>query len=637
VYKYMKGICPMKKSLAQPATFLTLVFLMSAFSNPIPTDLVSNAAQDDAAEPVELPYEDDFSSESSWGQFDDDTSKAAQEEGVFRIEIFTPEWFASSELGADFEDVSVEVDVHVGAGGLGNGYGLACRISDKGQYEFTVTADGYYRIIFWNEVEGERILADWTRSSAIFTGHNQINRISATCFENQLTLSVNGKHLATVADDRLQRGDIALFAQSIDQQEISVKFDNLIAQEPSDAAIDLLPASDLPKFSAPMSSLPYQDDFSTPSSWWQHNADDASLVRQDGAFLMTIHEIDWFVSSDFGGYFEDIIIEADLKVVAGSIEYPYGVSCRVTPVSEYAFNISSDGFYSIYKWDEENGAEFLVDWRRSAAIITRSGNTNRIKVTCNQDQLSLSVNGQHLATVADDSIPGGDIAIFAETYDQPGFSVLVDNVELSSPSEAGVELADPETLPLIREISMELPYREDFSGPTSWWAYDADDARLMQEDDVYHISVHNSHWFAVGGLGAYFEDVVIETDVKMIGGPQYNAYGVSCRMSLENQYMFHITGEGFYRIYLYSAEEDASVFLVDWTESPVIKTGQDEVNHLTVICQGEDLSLSVNGQLLASVTDATLSGGDVALTATAYDEPGVAIEFDNVEIRHPVD
>ena len=633
----------MKKTLFNLTIFAILAFTLSAFYISAQAKVIAHPAlhhslsQDTSTEPIELPYDEDFSLNSPWEQYDDQSSRAVQEEGVLQIDIFNAEWFAISELDAEFGDITVDVDAKVGEGGLENGYGLVCRISDEGQYEFLVTTDGYYRIIFWNEADGEVNLVDWTRSAAIYTGHNQTNRISATCLADQLRLGVNGHHLVTVSDNRLKSGNIGLLAQSFDQEKISVQFDNLIAQQPNDAAVELLPASELPKFSQSMPELPYRDEFTLPSSWWQHNGDSAHVVRQEGALLLTVNEIDWFVSSDFGAYFENITIKADMKVVEGSIEYPYGVSCRVTPQKEYAFNISSDGYFSIYKWDDDNGAEYLVDWKRSAAILTGIGNTNQIQATCYQDQLSLSVNGQHLATVSDDTVPGGDIALFAESSDQTGFSVLIDNVELVAPSEAGVELIDPQNLPLINDVSVALPYREDFSNPSSWWAYDGDDARLMQEDGVYHITVHNSQWFAVGGLGSYYEDVVIDVDLKMIGGPLDNAYGVSCRMSPEHQYMFHITSKGFYRIYKYSAQEDASVYLVDWTQSPEINTGQGQVNHLTAVCNGEELSLSVNGQLLATVTDATITGGDVAMTATAYDEPGVLIEFDNVEVRLPAE
>jgi hypothetical protein len=51
--------------------------------------------------------------------------------------------------------------------------------------------------------------------------------------------------------------------------------------------------------------------------------------------------------------------------------------------------------------------------------------------------------------------------------------------------------------------------------------------------------------------------------------------------------------------------------------------------------RGENLSLQVNGELLASVKDPRYSAGDIALTATSYESTSTEIHFDDIEVARP--
>ncbi len=58
-------------------------------------------------------------------------------------------------------------------------------------------------------------------------------------------------------------------------------------------------------------------------------------------------------------------------------------------------------------------------------------------------------------------------------------------------------------------------------------------------------------------------------------------------------------------------------------------------NVIQADCEGENLTLSVNGTVLADVTDNRFSSGDVGLIAGTFDEPGTDILFDNFFVRQP--
>jgi len=53
------------------------------------------------------------------------------------------------------------------------------------------------------------------------------------------------------------------------------------------------------------------------------------------------------------------------------------------------------------------------------------------------------------------------------------------------------------------------------------------------------------------------------------------------------------------------------------------------------VCDGPTLALFVNGQRLVTVEDSTFTRGDVALTATTYEDEPVEVHFDNLVVYSP--
>jgi hypothetical protein len=66
----------------------------------------------------------------------------------------------------------------------------------------------------------------------------------------------------------------------------------------------------------------------------------------------------------------------------------------------------------------------------------------------------------------------------------------------------------------------------------------------------------------------------------------------------------------------------------------VIKTGAG-INHMRVTCDGENLTLEVNGSILMDVTHPDLPAGDVGLYAGVYDASDLEVVFDNFIVRRP--
>jgi len=200
-----------------------------------------------------------------------------------------------------------------------------------------------------------------------------------------------------------------------------------------------------------------------------------------------------------------------------------------------------------------------------------------------------------------------------------------------------------EPAPVVPSQSSDVLFQDDFSNPSSGWDQFSDaDGLTNYENGFYRIRVDKpefTFWSNPGLDGILPSDVRIEVDATKIGGPDFNDFGVLCRYSGEsgasNFYEFIISSDGYAGIVLVT-ESSQQVISGDGQLQAfdAIRQGSTS-NHIRADCFGDLLTLYVNGVVLTSVSDSTLTGGDVGLLASTYDEAGVDILFDNFIVKMP--
>ena len=97
-------------------------------------------------------------------------------------------------------------------------------------------------------------------------------------------------------------------------------------------------------------------------------------------------------------------------------------------------------------------------------------------------------------------------------------------------------------------------------------------------------------------------------------------------------YYLLISGDGGYAIL--KGWEGGYDALVDWTATDVVRQG-NATNELRAVCSGSTITLYANGRQLATAQDSTFSTGDVALTATSYENAPTEVQFDNLVVTKP--
>ncbi len=182
--------------------------------------------------------------------------------------------------------------------------------------------------------------------------------------------------------------------------------------------------------------------------------------------------------------------------------------------------------------------------------------------------------------------------------------------------------------------------RDDFAGEQTcgWREYNQGGAVVEIADGTLNISTSQTGQIWWTNVGRDFGDVIVTVQARQTSGPNNNAYGVLCRYQDENNfYIFLISGDGYYAVGKYQSGEEQITYLTpnqEYVFSDLINQGV-ATNLLRISCVGNELSLSVNGLPLVTVTDSTFSGGDVGLGVSTL-EPGTAVvQFDDLLVLAP--
>ena len=184
--------------------------------------------------------------------------------------------------------------------------------------------------------------------------------------------------------------------------------------------------------------------------------------------------------------------------------------------------------------------------------------------------------------------------------------------------------------------SGDVLFQDDFSDRSSGWEVgDYETGNVGYRSGSYFVTSASKNSAMWGVANRTFDNVDIEVDATQVyaGPTDNNAYGVICREQGNGDgYYLRISGDGFFSIFL--AANGEMTKLVEWSKSPAIQQG-NATNHLRVICNGPRLTLYVNGTQVAEAEDGTFTQGDIALTATTYEDKDTEIHFDNLVVRRP--
>jgi hypothetical protein len=201
-------------------------------STPVPGGEAPTSPPSATPQPVELPFSDDFESDSGyWQPVAFQGERWAITAGGLRMEIEEPGGSEVALLHGDYRDI----DALVLAQDLSDvpaEYGIRFNISPSGDYyAFRVSSDGKYAVTL---VRGdqETPLVDWTADPNIQTGPQAINALGVITSGSTIVVHANGQQLARLEDGTLSSGSVALYAHAPGDPVVRVVFDEFRLSHP---------------------------------------------------------------------------------------------------------------------------------------------------------------------------------------------------------------------------------------------------------------------------------------------------------------------------------------------------------------------------------------------------------------------
>lgn len=141
-----------------------------------------------------------------------------------------------------------------------------------------------------------------------------------------------------------------------------------------------------------------------------------------------------------------------------------------------------------------------------------------------------------------------------------------------------------------------------------------------------------------GGSACYvnraLKDFGVEIEAEAEGKPGIE-YGLAFRYSLSygraSLYEFMVTSDGKYFMYKFFADRVTYKKPAELTTSPLVKGGGSS-NRIGVLAEGDKISLYVNGHLVRTVTDDSLSNGTIAIFVNGGPNDQVRVSFNRIVI-----
>ena len=163
---------------------------------------------------------------------------------------------------------------------------------------------------------------------------------------------------------------------------------------------------------------------------------------------------------------------------------------------------------------------------------------------------------------------------------------------------------------------------------STWWKADSGSWRI--EDGRLILSGTGTEWaMAVEPTTNFTYDLDISVDTEWLGGIDNQGYGILFRYSSKGAYGFGIAAAGAYIVREWDEDNETKPpeNLIDWTTSSVIN--KEGKNTLRVVTSGSLMEFYINGTMVNSITDDTLTEGKIGLFVDHLQE----VAFDNLEVK----
>lgn len=178
----------------------------------------------------------------------------------------------------------------------------------------------------------------------------------------------------------------------------------------------------------------WHDALDSGKSFYQYENDNTKVTLDNGALALTgVQSNGWLGwSLTFSHKAQNAYIEAVFTTQTCSGADMYGLVFRIPDSADkgYFFGVTCEGKYNLHARDFTNNTDTtLIESTANSAILAGSGQTNRVGVMANGNQLRLYVNGELLKEITDSTyLDAGNFGALIAANATPGFTVRMEEI-----------------------------------------------------------------------------------------------------------------------------------------------------------------------------------------------------------------
>lgn len=178
--------------------------------------------------------------------------------------------------------------------------------------------------------------------------------------------------------------------------------------------------------------------------------------------------------------------------------------------------------------------------------------------------------------------------------------------------------------------------KDNFTNSSSGWdKAHTSNYTLEYKNGNYHILINDPQNGQIVYLGKKYTDASIQVGIQQTAGADDSHLGVACRVTdAGNLYSFEFSQDGTYGIYKYS---NWSSDTLDENTLDPNTVSQGKVNQLEGVCDGDTLTMMLNGLPLLQVQDSDYTSGGIGLIALpgTGNAKGVDVLFSQLLVKGP--
>jgi hypothetical protein len=205
---------------------------------------------------------------------------------------------------------------------------------------------------------------------------------------------------------------------------------------PATSTTDALPTA-TPVTGDPAAALgqpTWKDSLDTVKNFYLYDNDNTVVESGDGSLrLSSKTNIGWHGwSLTYAQNAANFYLEGTFKTGSCSGSDLYGLVFRANKENAgYFFGVTCDGGFNLRARDFNNNIDTeILATESNSAILTGSGQTNRVGVKAEGTKISFYVNGLLMKEITDDTYTAGYFGPFLAAYNTSGFAVDLDQIVL---------------------------------------------------------------------------------------------------------------------------------------------------------------------------------------------------------------